>query len=87
MTEKKIFRNRYACPCGTLWTDEWSATCDDRCPECDTSCSPYSSEEIAERRSVPDARNRQDRFAWRDGDIEIHGPNESQSDSGVTWTH
>ena len=29
------FLNRYVCDrCDTTWTDEWSATCDDDCPEC-----------------------------------------------------
>jgi hypothetical protein len=41
-----MFRNYYRCPCGNEWTDEWECTCDDRCPECGTSCSPYHSEEI-----------------------------------------
>jgi hypothetical protein len=40
------FRNHYACPCGNTWTDEWDATCDDRCPLCDTSCSPIESEDL-----------------------------------------
>jgi hypothetical protein len=26
-----------------IWTNEWNATCDDRCPFCDTSCSPIES--------------------------------------------
>lgn len=43
-----MFRNRYACPCGEEWFDEWSATCDDRCPRCDTSCSPVESEDVPE---------------------------------------
>jgi hypothetical protein len=42
------FLNFYRCPCGTMWTDLWSCTCDDRCPECNISCSPYKSED-AER--------------------------------------
>lgn len=40
------FRNHYTCPCGTEWTDEWSASCDDRCPTCGTSCSPDDTEEL-----------------------------------------
>lgn len=29
------FRNHYRCArCGHEWTDEWSATCDDECPNC-----------------------------------------------------
>lgn len=37
------FRNSYDCPCGNHWEDDWSCMCDDRCPACDTSCSPTSS--------------------------------------------
>lgn len=44
-----MFRNFYDCPCGYHWTDDWSATCDDRCPMCDTSCSPTNSEELDEK--------------------------------------
>lgn len=40
-----LFLNFYRCPCGTEWIDEWDCTCDDRCPTCDTSCSPYKSED------------------------------------------
>lgn len=42
------FRNRYVCPCGEEWSDEWSVTCDDRCPRCSTSCSPVESEDLPE---------------------------------------
>ena len=29
------FRNCYHCTrCNTCWTDEWSCTCDDDCPNC-----------------------------------------------------
>ncbi len=42
------FRNHYACSnCGTTWSDVWDAVCDDRCPKCDTSCSPTESEDVA----------------------------------------
>lgn len=41
------YRNYYQCSeCGTTWEDEWDCTCDDRCPQCDTSISPYKSEDI-----------------------------------------
>lgn len=43
------FRNHYECPCGTTWCDEWDATCDDRCPSCDTSCSPHHSDDLPEQ--------------------------------------
>jgi hypothetical protein len=40
--------NHYECPCGCEWEDEWDCTCDDRCPECNTACSPSESEELEE---------------------------------------
>lgn len=40
------FRNEYDCPCGEHWEDEWDSMCDDRCPECNTPCSPTTSHEI-----------------------------------------
>ncbi len=41
-----LFRNFYRCDCGEEWKDEWSCTCDDRCPACNTSCSPHDSEDV-----------------------------------------
>lgn len=41
-----LFKNSYDCPCGTHWTDDWDCMCDDRCPSCNTSCSPTSSVEL-----------------------------------------
>jgi hypothetical protein len=49
-----LFRNFYECPCGAKWTDEWSSTCDDRCPNCDTSCSPVSSEDESGNQTADD---------------------------------
>jgi len=41
------FRNFYKCSkCGHEWSMEWHATCDDRCPKCNTSISPTRSEDI-----------------------------------------
>lgn len=41
------FENDYSCPdCDTKWTDEWSCTCDDECPSCGSSVSPFESNEI-----------------------------------------
>jgi hypothetical protein len=32
----------YECSaCGTKWTDEWSCTCNDRCPKCRAEIEPY----------------------------------------------
>lgn len=42
------FRNFYRCArCGHEWSDEWSAMCDDDCPQCGARhMSPYRSEDI-----------------------------------------
>jgi len=41
------FINYYNCPiCGCEWGDEWSAMCDDECPNCYACVSPYHSEVI-----------------------------------------
>jgi hypothetical protein len=40
------FINHYDCPCGNAWTDQWTATCDDDCPACGTTCEPTRSEEL-----------------------------------------
>lgn len=45
-TEPMAFINYYRCTCGHDWADIWSCKCDDRCPECNTSISPYKSEDI-----------------------------------------
>ena len=41
-----MFKNVYECPCGHTWDDEWDCTCDDRCPQCNTSCSPNFSYDL-----------------------------------------
>jgi hypothetical protein len=40
--------NRYECPCGCSWTDEWACACDDDCPDCGTTCEASESEGITE---------------------------------------
>ncbi len=42
------FLNLYRCDrCKKLWTDEWSATCDDDCPHCGARhMSPFDSENL-----------------------------------------
>jgi transcription initiation factor IIE alpha subunit len=43
-----MFRNYYQCPDDrTVWQDEWSCTCNDRCPVCDKEVEPYHSEDIS----------------------------------------
>jgi hypothetical protein len=40
------FLNHYRCSdCGETWSDAWSCTCNDRCPNCDTETEPYESED------------------------------------------
>jgi len=37
----------YECSaCGIKWTDEWSCTCNDRCPECRAEIEPYDDEDL-----------------------------------------
>jgi len=43
----KLYTNHYKCPrCGEQWDDSWDSMCDDRCPECNLTCSPESSDPI-----------------------------------------
>jgi hypothetical protein len=43
------YENTYECSeCGALWTDEWSCTCNDRCPECNVETEPASSIDLSE---------------------------------------
>ena len=42
------FQNKYRCPCGETWIDEWDSMCDDECPKCYTACTPYESIELGE---------------------------------------
>jgi hypothetical protein len=47
------FVNHYECSCGCTWYDVWDCTCDDRCPECNTPCSPVESEDyVPEEKST-----------------------------------
>lgn len=42
------FNKYYRCSQGHEWQDEWDCLCDDRCPVCNESCSPYDHAEIDE---------------------------------------
>lgn len=45
--EEKYFLNKYKCPCcGEEWEDEWSCTCNDRCPSCNKEIEPHESIEL-----------------------------------------
>jgi hypothetical protein len=38
------YTNHYLCPNdNTRWDDDWSSTCNDRCPDCDAEIEPYAS--------------------------------------------
>lgn len=43
-----IWRNHYTCyECGYDWEDQWTAQCDDDCPECGARhCEPHTSEKV-----------------------------------------
>lgn len=42
-----MFRNYYYCEeCKEAWTDEWTGTCNDRCPTCGREHEPEESREI-----------------------------------------
>jgi len=44
------FINYYECPqCGEKWEDVWDSMCDDRCPHCNISVSPYESIEVDDK--------------------------------------
>ena len=32
--------------CETTWTEQWSCACDDKCPACGASVSPFQSDEL-----------------------------------------
>jgi hypothetical protein len=49
------FENTYKCSeCETTWTDEWSCTCNDRCPECNAEIEPSSSIDLSKPLSQED---------------------------------
>ena len=47
-SEESQFLNHYRCPsCQHEWDSQWSATCDDECPNCGASnISPWRSEDL-----------------------------------------
>lgn len=47
-SEESQFLNHYRCPsCQHEWDNQWSATCDDECPNCGASnISPWRSEDL-----------------------------------------
>lgn len=51
--EDRQFVNKYRCPCGHEWEDQWDCKCNDRCPTCDKEIEPYESELIPEEDPRP----------------------------------
>jgi len=51
--EDKQFINKYRCPCGHEWEDQWDCKCNDRCPTCDKEIEPYESVEIPDEDTRP----------------------------------
>lgn len=49
------FEKSYDCSrCGNTWTDEWSCTCNDRCPQCDAETEPTSAIDLSRRLTAED---------------------------------
>jgi hypothetical protein len=49
------YLNQYECErCGYYWEDEWSCTCDDRCPECNLTNSPQESVDLSRELTAED---------------------------------
>jgi hypothetical protein len=47
ITDERRFLNHYECPRdGSVWADEWSCMCNDRCPQCDAEIEPHHSEAL-----------------------------------------
>jgi len=54
-----MFLNFYQCSeCAHEWYDVYEHTCDDRCPLCNTSNSPYKSEDILKAARTLDGHHR-----------------------------
>lgn len=43
------YNNRYVCPeCGAVWDSDWSARCNDECPDCECrDITPVSSDDLS----------------------------------------
>jgi len=48
-SSRTVYRNRYRCPCGEEWEDEWECMCNDRCPRCNLEIEPFESHEIPQK--------------------------------------
>lgn len=48
-TSPRWYLNHYRCDaCDVEWDDQWDCACDDECPQCQRSLSPYLSEDVTE---------------------------------------
>ncbi len=51
------FRNIYECSrCGNNWEDEWSCTCNDRCPQCNAEIEAKDSVDLSRSLTAEDFR-------------------------------
>lgn len=77
------FTNSYDCPCGAHWHETADSMCDDRCPDCNTSCSPTDSEENDDWSASDDDYIAAAREQYATDDLEIDdAPATSQADQG-----
>ena len=75
------FRNYYRCArCGHEWSDDWTATCDDDCPQCGARhMSPYKSDDID-----PPGSGRPVRPATQRQAIDLKSPSPSSRTLAIT---
>lgn len=66
------FENTYECSeCGTTWKDEWSCTCDDRCPECNVETVPTSSIDLSRPLTAEDYAGAARLFLHSSGEVPV----------------
>ena len=64
MEDEGRYTNHYLCPNdNTLWDDDWSCMCNDRCPVCDAEIEPYASTDNEDGDEVIHCREVYDRAA------------------------
>lgn len=51
--QESWYRNYYVCnSCDEHWTDEWSSTCNDKCPKCGKEIEPCDYEELEPEKDI-----------------------------------
>ena len=46
--QEASFQNHYLCTkCDCSWIDQWSCSCNDRCPQCNAEIEPHDSIELS----------------------------------------